>query len=396
MCPVARPVWDPEAGYRPEEEDVGHRRGRFAAAALLAAGALVLSGCSVLGGGSTDQEPAPSGDAKTLIGVAMPTKVSERWIDDGNNLKSELEGLGYRVDLQYANDKVPAQQQQLTSMLDQGAKVLIVAAINGQALAPQLAAASDAGAKVISYDRLINGSPNVDYYVTFDNYKVGVQQGTSLLTGLGILDGKGKKTGRKGPFNIELFAGSPDDNNATFFFDGAMSVLKPYLDSGVLRVPSRQTALRQVAIQQWRQETAELRMATILDGVYAERDLHAVLSPNDTLARGILKATRSAKVKTPVVTGQDAEKPSNKLILEGVQYSTIFKDTRLLGRTAAVMADSVLKGTEVEVNDTTTYDNTVKVVPAYLHASVIVTKANLIKEIVDTGYYTREEVEKGE
>ena len=375
---------------------MGHRRGRFVAAALLAAGTLVLSGCSALGGGTTDEDPAPSGDARTLIGVAMPTKTSERWIDDGNNLKSELEGLGYRVDLQYGNDKVPAQQQQLTSMLDQGAKVLIIGAINGAALAPQLAAAGEAGAKVIAYDRLLNGTPNVDYYVTFDNYKVGVQQGTSLLTGLGILDAEGKKTGAKGPFNIELFAGSPDDNNATFFYNGAMSVLKPYLDSGVLRVPSKQTALPQVAIQQWQQETAELRMATILDGLYAEQELHGVLSPYDGLSRGILDATRSARIKTPVVTGQDAEKPTDRLILEGVQYSTIFKDTRLLGKTAAVMADSVLKGTEVEVNDTTTYDNAVKVVPAYLHESVIITKGNLVKEIVDSGYYTREEVEKGE
>ncbi len=376
---------------------MGDRRGRSAAAALLAAAlTLVLGGCTLLGGGITDQDPAPSGDGKALIGVAMPTKVSERWIDDGNNIKKELEGLGYRVDLQYANDKVPAQQQQLTSMLDQGAKVLIIAAINGEALAPQLAAAGEAGAKVISYDRLINGSPNVDYYVTFDNYKVGVQQATSLLTGLGVLDAKGKKTDRRGPYNIELFAGSPDDNNATFFFNGAMSVLKPYLDSGVLTVPSKQTALPQVAIQQWQQDTAELRMATILDGVYRERKLDGVLSPYDGLSRGILDATRSARIPTPIVTGQDAEKPTDKLILDGVQYSTIFKDTRLLGKTAAVMADNVLKGTDVEVNDTTTYDNRVKVVPSYLHASVIVTRDNLVKEVVDTGYYTREEIEKGE
>ena len=374
------------------------RRGRFAAAAALAAAlTLVLSGCTALGGGITDQDPVPSGaDGKALIGVAMPTKTSERWIDDGNNIKKELEGLGYRVDLQYGQDKVPAQQQQLRSMLDKGAKVLIIAAINGEALAPQLEAAGQAGAKVIAYDRLLNGTPNVDYYVTFDNYKVGVQQATSLLTGLGVLDAKGKETGKKGPFNVELFAGSPDDNNATYFYNGSMSVLKPYLDSGVLTVPSKQTALPQVAIQQWQQGTAELRMATILDGVYARRKLDGVLSPYDGLSRGILDATRSARIPTPIVTGQDAEKPTDKLILDGVQYSTIFKDTRLLGRTAAVMADNVLKGTDVEVNDTTTYDNKVKVVPSYLHESVIITRKNLVKEVVDSGYYTREEIEKGE
>ena len=248
---------------------------------------------------------------------------------------------------------------------------------------------------MISYDRLINESPDVDYYVTFDNNKVGVQQGTSLLTGLGIKDKNGKDTGEKGPFNIELFAGSPDDNNAEFFFNGAMSVLQPYIKSGVLRVPSKQTAFPQVAIQQWTIETAQARMDTILANLYASRKLDGVLSPNDTLARGILKAAKSRRMKYPIVTGQDAEKPSDKLILEGVQYSTVFKDTRKLGKTAAVMVDDVLNGRDPEVNDTTTYNNQVKVVPSYLHASVIVTKENLIKEIVDSGYYTREEVEKG-
>jgi putative multiple sugar transport system substrate-binding protein len=374
---------------------VQNRRMR-AATAVVAAFALALTGCSVLGGGTPDGPSVTPGDNKgALIGVAMPTKTSERWIDDGNNVKKELEALGYRVDLQYASDKVPAQQQQLESMLDNGAKALIIAAIDGTALTGQLADAGERGVKVISYDRLINESPDVDYYVTFDNNKVGVQQGTSLLTGLGIKDKNGKDTGEKGPFNIELFAGSPDDNNAEFFFNGAMSVLKPYLESGVLRVPSKQTAFPQVAIQQWTMETAQARMDTILVNLYGSRKLDGVLSPNDTLARGILNATKARRIEYPVVTGQDAEKPSDKLILEGVQYSTVFKDTRKLGKTAAVMVDDVLNGRDPEVNDTTTYNNQVKVVPSYLHASVIITKENLIKEIVDSGYYTREEVEKG-
>jgi putative multiple sugar transport system substrate-binding protein len=212
------------------------------------------------------------------------------------------------------------------------------------------------------------------------------------------LDAAGKETGEKGPFNIELFAGSPDDNNATFFFDGAMSVLQPYIDKGVLKVPSGQTEFTQAAIQQWQLKTAQDRMETILNGFYAKggTKLDGVLSPYDGLSRGILNATKAAAIDTPIVTGQDAEKPSDKLILEGVQYSTIFKDTRKLGDTAAEMVDAVLNGREPEVNDTTTYNNKVKVVPAYLHESVIVTKENLIKEVVETGYYTEEEVRKGE
>ena len=366
----------------------------------IAAGSALALGLTACGGGGragVQSSTAPDGNKGALVGVAMPTKTTERWIDDGNNVKAKLEAAGYKVDLQYANDKVPDQQQQIESMLNNGAKALIIAAIDGTALTTQLADAGADGVKIISYDRLINGSPNVDYYVTFDNQKVGIQQGTSLLTGLGVLDADGKETGETGPFNVELFAGSPDDNNAQFFWNGALSVLQPYLDKGVLMVPSGQTEFSQAATQGWQLKVAQDRMETILNGAYAQNntELDGVLAPNDTLARGILTATRSAKIPNPIVTGQDAEKPSDKLILEGVQYSTIFKDTRKLGDTAATMVGDVLSGRTPETNDTTTYDNKVKVVPAYLHDSVVITKDNLMKEIVDSGYYTKEEVENG-
>jgi putative multiple sugar transport system substrate-binding protein len=367
-------------------------------AAMAVTLALAATGCGGGRAGSGAQDTPAAGQNKgALIGVAMPTKTSERWIDDGNNVKAKLESLGYKVDLQYGNDSVPQQQQQIESMLNNGAKALIVASIDGTALTQQLADASGDGVKVIAYDRLINGSPNVDYYVTFDNEKVGVQQGTSLLTGLGILGADGKDTGKTGPFNIELFAGSPDDNNAQFFFKGAMGVLQPYIDKGTLKVVSGQTDFSQVAIQQWKLETAQARMENLLNKSYAKgTKLDGVLSPYDGLSRGILNATKSAGIPNPIVTGQDAEKPSDKLILDGVQYSTIFKDTRKLGDTAATMVDDVLNGKTPETNDTTTYNNKIKVVPAYLHQPVVVTKDNLMKEVVDSGYYTKEGVEKGE
>ena len=389
----------PEGRRRDQlEGNLVSRRRLLAGIAAASALALSLTACGGGRAGVQGEQSEPGGNKGALIGVAMPTKTSERWIDDGDNVKAKLEGLGYQVDVQYANDKVPDQQQQLESMLNKGAKALIIASIDGTALTQQLQAAATDGVKVIAYDRLINNSPNVDYYVTFDNNNVGVQQGTSLLTGLGILDAAGKETGEKGPFNIELFAGSPDDNNAPFFFDGAMSVLQPYIDKGVLKVPSGQTEFTQAAIQQWQLKTAQDRMETILNGFYAKggTKLDGVLSPYDGLSRGILNATKSAGIDNPIVTGQDAEKPSDKLILDGVQYSTIFKDTRKLGDTAAEMVDAVLNGREPEVNDTETYNNKVKVVPTYQHESVIVTKDNLKKEVVDTGYYTQEEVEKGE
>jgi len=372
------------------------RRKMLATVALTAAVALAVSaGGGTRGGAAPEGSAEPGANKGALIGVAMPTKTSERWIDDGANVQKELEALGYKVDVQFGNDKVQDQQQQIESMLNNGAKALIIASIDGTALTQQLADAAQDGVKIIAYDRLINGSPNVDYYVTFDNNKVGIQQGTSLLTGLGILDENGKETDENGPFNIELFAGSPDDNNAKFFFDGAMSVLQPYIDKGTLKIPSGQTSFSQVATQQWKQETAQARMETILNGFYTGKQLDGVLAPYDGISRGILKAVETAKVDYPIVTGQDAEKPSDKLILDGVQYSTIFKDTRKLGKTAATMVDDVLNGREPEVNDTTTYNNKIKVVPSYLHESVIVTKDNLIKEVVDTGYYTQEEVESG-
>lgn len=368
-------------------------------AALTAAMALTAAGCGGGRAGTAAQEtPAEGANKGALIGVAMPTKTSERWIDDGNNVKTKLEGMGYKVDLQYANDSVPQQQQQIESMLNNGAKALIVASIDGTALTQQLADAGKDGVKVIAYDRLINGTPDVDYYVTFDNEKVGVQQGTSLLTGLGIVDADGKDTGKAGPFNIELFAGSPDDNNAQFFFNGAMSVLQPYIDKGTLKVVSGQTDFSQVAIQQWKLETAQARMENLLNKSYAKGDtkLDGVLSPYDGLSRGILNATKAAGIDNPIVTGQDAEKSSDKLIQQGVQYSTIFKDTSKLAETASTMVDGILNGKTPEVNDTTTYNNKVKVVPSYLHQSVIITKDNLQKEIIDSGYYTQAEIDKGE
>jgi putative multiple sugar transport system substrate-binding protein len=368
-------------------------------AAMAVTLALAATGCGGGRAGSAAQDtPAAGANKGALIGVAMPTKTSQRWIDDGNNVKTKLEAMGYKVDLQYANDSVPQQQQQIESMVNNGAKALIVASIDGTALTQQLADAGKDGIKVIAYDRLINGSPNVDYYVTFDNQKVGVQQGTSLLTGLGILGADGKDTGKTGPFNIELFAGSPDDNNAQFFFNGAMSVLQPYIDKGTLKVVSKQTAFSQVAIQQWKLETAQARMETVLNGFYAKGNtkLDGVLSPYDGLSRGILNATKAAGIPNPIVTGQDAETPSDKLIQQGVQYSTIFKDTSKLAGTAATMVDDLLNGKTPEVNDTTTYNNKVKVVPSFLHQSVVITKDNLQKEIIDSGYYTQAQIDKGE
>jgi putative multiple sugar transport system substrate-binding protein len=354
--------------------------------------ALSLAACSGTRGGSTTTTDAAGSNKGALIGVAMPTKTSERWIKDGDAVKADLEALGYKVDLEYADDKIPTQVQQISNMLTKGAKVLIIASIDGTALSDQLDEAGKSGVKVIAYDRLINGNANVDYYTTFDNFKVGVDQASSLLTGLGVLDADGKETSEAGPFNVELFAGSPDDNNATFFFNGAMETLQPYIDKGVLNVKSGQTGFTQVATLRWDPSTAQKRMQNLIASTYSDGSkVDGVLSPYDGLSIGIISALTSsgyAADALPTITGQDAEAASVKSIIAGQQYSTIYKDTRQLGKEAVKMADDLLNGKTPEVNDTKSYNNKVKDVPTFLFQPTVVTIDNYKKVLVDSGYYT--------
>lgn len=361
----------------------------------IAGGAMILSlaACSSGTGGGSG-----SGDGG-LVGVAMPTKSSERWIADGNNVKSQLEEAGYQVDLQYAEDDIPTQVSQLENMITKGAKALIVASIDGTTLTSVLEEAKANDIPVIAYDRLIRDSENVDYYATFDNYKVGVQQATSLLAGLGLTDLTGAKAADApaGPFNVELFAGSPDDNNATFFFNGAMDTLQPYIDDKTLVVKSGETDFNTVATLRWDGEVAQSRMEDILTKTYSDGSkVQGVLSPYDGLSRGIISALTDAGYTVgsdfPIITGQDAELDSVKAIIAGEQYATIYKDTRELAKEAVKMAQAVLEGTEPEVNDTDTYDNGKKVVPSFLLEPVIVTKDQIQSVLVDGGYYTDAEV----
>jgi putative multiple sugar transport system substrate-binding protein len=339
------------------------------------------------------------GGAGGLIGVAMPTKSSERWIADGAALKKTLEAEGFTVDLQYAEDDIPTQVSQVENMITKGAKALIIAAIDGTTLTNVLQEAADGDIPVIAYDRLIRDSENVNYYATFDNFLVGQQQAWEVLNGLGLtgLDGKALADAPKGPFNIELFAGSPDDNNATFFFNGAMDVLQPLIDDGTLVVKSGQTDFTTVATLRWDGEVAQSRMEDILTSTYSDGSkVNAVLSPYDGLSRGIISALTDAGYTVgegwPIISGQDAEVDSVKAILSGEQYGTIFKDTRELAKVAAKMAIAVLGGDEPEINDTKTYDNGKLVVPSFLLQPVQVTKDNVKKALVDTGYWTAAEI----
>jgi len=364
--------------------------------AVAAASALVLAGCASTDTTTTESssDAAATTVAGGLIGVSMPTQSSTRWISDGDNIKSEMEAAGFDVDLQYAEDDIPTQVAQLEGMLTKGAKALIIAAIDGTQLTDVLQAAADAGVPVIAYDRLIRDSANVDYYATFDNFKVGVQQASSLLVGMGVFASEDSTSAdgpnAAGPWNIELVAGSLDDNNAFFFFNGAMSVLQPLIDSGVLVVKSGQTSIEQVATLRWDGAVAQKRMEDILVGNYAGgAKVNGVLSPYDGLSRGIIAALTDAgytSADLPTISGQDAEVLSVKSMLAGEQYSTIFKDTRELAKVAAGMAIALLNGETPETNDTTTYDNGVKVVPSYLLTPYIVTVDNYKEVLIDSGY----------
>jgi putative multiple sugar transport system substrate-binding protein len=362
----------------------------------IAAGAMVfsLAACSSGGSGGGSGE----GDGG-LVGVAMPTKSSERWIQDGDAVKKQLEDAGYKVDLQYAEDDIPTQVSQLENMITKGAKALIVASIDGTTLTSVLQEAADADIPVIAYDRLIRDTENVDYYASFDNYKVGVQQATSVLNGLGLVDLEGKPVdgAPAGPFNIEMFAGSPDDNNATFFWDGAQDTFKPFIDAGTLKVGSGQTDFQQAATLRWDGETAQKRMENILTSTYSGGDkVQAILSPYDGISRGIISALTDAGYSVgdewPVISGQDAELDSVKAIDSGEQYATIFKDTRNLAKEAVNMAKAVLEGDKPETNNDTDYNNGVKEVPSYLLDSQIVVKDNIQDVLVDSGYWTEDEI----
>lgn len=344
----------------------------------------------VFGAAALGIAPGASAQGKGMVGISMPTKSSARWIDDGNNMVKVLKERGYQTDLQYADDDIPNQLAQVENMITKGAKVLVIAAIDGTTLSKALQSAADKGIKVIAYDRLIRGSKNVDYYATFDNFQVGVLQATSIVDKLGLKQGKG-------PFNIELFGGSPDDNNAFFFYDGAMSVLKPYIDGGKLVVRSKQMGMDKVGTLRWDGAVAQSRMDNLLSAFYGKEKVHAVLSPYDGLSIGILSSLKgvgycTAQQPCPVVSGQDAEIPSVKSILRGEQSSTVFKDTRELAKVAANMVDAVLVGKQPDINDTKTYNNGVKVVPSYLLKPVSVDTANWKQVLVGSGYYKEAQV----
>jgi len=321
------------------------------------------------------------------VGVAMPTKDLQRWNQDGDNMKALLEEAGYEVDLQFANNDVNTQLTQVQTMVDSDCDVIVIAAIEGSSLGSALESAKAKNIPVIAYDRLLMDSDAVSYYATFDNYKVGTVQGEFVRDALDL-------DNAEGPFNIEFTAGDPGDNNAGFFFNGAMDVLKPYIESGKLVVPSGQTEFEQVATPTWKTDVAQARAEDILASNYADgTELNAWLCSNDSTALGVTNALEANYVgKWPIITGQDCDIQNTKNMIAGKQTMSVFKDTRTLAAQVVKMVGQILKGEEVEVNDTETYNNNVIVVPSFLCAPVFANADNYQELLVDSGYYTADQL----
>lgn len=349
----------------------------------------LLTGCTDSSSSSSstsateDANKGSEDDSKgNLVGVAMPSKALQRWNQDGSNMKSELETAGYEVDLQYASDEIGTQVSQIETMISNGCNLLVIASIDGDSLGTVLEQAKEAKIPVIAYDRLIMNSDAVSYYATFDNYKVGTVQGQYIEEKLDLKNADG-------PFNLEVFTGDPGDNNAKFFYNGAMDVLNPYIESGKLVIQSSQKDFAEVATSNWSTETAQSRMENILSSYYADgKKIDAVLCSNDSTALGVTNALEANYTGDwPIITGQDCDIANVKNMINGKQSMSIFKDTRELAKKTVEMVKSIMEGGEAPVNDEKSYDNGTGVIPTYLCDPVYADKENYQKLLVESGYY---------
>ena len=322
------------------------------------------------------------------VGVSMPTKDLQRWNQDGDNMQAKLTEAGYEVDLQYASNDVQQQLNQVTNMINNGCTVVVIAAIEGSSLGSALDLAKEKGVTVIAYDRLLMESDAVNYYATFDNYMVGTVQGTYIKEQLDL-------DNAAGPFYMEVTAGDPGDNNAFYFYNGAIDVLKPYIEAGKLIIKSGQVEFNDVATPTWKTEVAQNRAESILDTFYADgSNIDVWLCSNDSTALGVENAL-DAKYdgEWPIITGQDCDISNVKNMIAGKQSMSVFKDTRTLADQVVKMVGQILNGETVDVNDTTTYNNNVITVPAFLCSPVFADVNNYEALLIESGYYTADQLQ---
>ncbi len=333
---------------------------------------------------TTEEAPAAGGN---LIGVSMPTKDLQRWNQDGENMKAQLEKAGYTVDLQFASNDIPTQVSQVENMIAGGCELLVIASIDGDSLGTVLEQAKENNIPVIAYDRLIMNSDAVSYYATFDNYLVGQKQGEFIVDALDLEN-------QDGPFNMEIVTGDPGDNNVNFFYGGAMDVLQPYIDAGKLVIPSGQVEKADVATANWATDAAQSRFEAIISSYYSDgTNLDVVLASNDSTALGVENALAANYTGNyPIVTGQDCDVANVKNIISGKQSMSIFKDTRDLATKVVEMTDAIITGKDIEGLDTTTYDNGTGVIPSYLCEPVFADANNYKEILIDSGYYSEDDL----
>ncbi len=347
---------------------------------------IVATGC----GGNKDQEHADKKSEQKIVGISMPKKNSPRWIRDGDSLRYEFEKRGYKVDLQNAEDDAEKQRSQLKYMIENGADIIVIAAVDSYALSDILVGAKEKNIPVIAYDRLIMDSDAVSYYVSFDNRAVGMTFGKYIENSLRLNDGNGS-------FNAEIFSGSLDDKNSRIINEALFEVLQPYIDSGQLKIPSGQTAFNETATYHWLRENAQKRMNNLLETVYSDGTIpDALICASDSIANGIIRALEDHDYSIlngqPIITGQDADITAIRNIINDKQSMTLFKNTRLLAQKYADIVDAIVNGKPPEINDTESYNNGKIIVPAYLCDPIFVTKDNFKEELLDIGYYAAEDV----
>ena len=342
-------------------------------------------------GGCGGADVVPRDNSGVKVGVAMPSEVLQRWNQDGANLEMELRAKDFDVDVQFADYDAARQAAQIAHMIDRGCKVLIVAAVDSDALAPVLERAKGEGVTIIAYDRLLMNTDAVDYYATFDSAAIGRMQAEAIVAGLRAADAKE-------PLRLEIAAGPMNDSNTAALFAGAMDVLRPYIDSGRIVVPSGDVSAAQCATPGWASLMARERMAALLARCYTDTRPDAVLCANDSIALGVLEALKNDGYGTPerplpLITGQDADVPNVRAIIAGEQTMTVFKDTRRLAAETARMVEAIARDESPAIGSTKEFDNGKKPVPAHVLTGACVDAANYKELLIDSGYYSPGDVE---
>lgn len=335
-----------------------------------------------------------SDNTQTLIGVAMPTRTSERWLNDGANMKAKLEILGYAVELEYADDDIQMQVNQIRSMIENNVNCLVISAIDSTALLEVLEEAKEKDIPVIAYDRLLMETDAISYYATFDNKEVG------KLIGQYIEETKNLSQVQKsgGSETIEFFMGSPDDNNAVYMYDGVMEVLGSYLEDGTLVCKSGRVAFDDTCILRWSEDTANDMCDSYLEQYYIDDSIDIICSVFDGfdygIKRSLLEHGYSVGEDWPLITGQDAECSAVSNLIQGYQSMTIFKDSRELATQCVNLVQAVIEGVQPEINDNTQYNNGCLTVPSYLCIPEVITIQNYEEKLIQSSYYTQLQLTK--